>query len=191
MVALPSVARRLQLTPGVRQKKMKSYIAFAVFTLVAVVLQAQSPDCVGDHHEGCPVLVISESSQPDPGCKGHQEISHGNVMWQFDAVLGAGSGPSFRPITSATVVRECLNEAGKVKRRCPVPLELGVDGSFTLELWRKSVDEAICRNDVMTSRQYEEHVQLRFKARGCDDLVVSTLWPSPTAPLVMVCGGQK
>jgi len=170
---------------------MKWFAGLTVVSMVVTSLLAQSSDCVGDHHEGCPVLVATEERRDDPGCKGHQQGSHGSVMWLFKALLGTGTGDSFRPITNATLVRECLDESGVVVRRCPMQVDFAEDGSFSLELWRKAVDEAICRDDVMTIRKYEEQVQLRFQARGCTDLVIRTLWPSPSGPLIMTCSAKK
>jgi len=170
---------------------MKQILAIPVLGLAMTSVVAQSIECVGDHDESCPVLVVTEETRADPGCKGHQEISHGLVMWLFKGVLARRTGDSLKPITQAKVFRECLDEPGRVVRSCPLEFKLALDGSFSLSLSRERVDESICRADVLTIRSYEETVQLRFQADGCDDLVVRSTWPSPSAPLIMKCGRSE
>jgi len=112
-------------------------------------------------------------------------------MWVFKGVVGREHGGAFLPISEVRVLRECVDEAGRVVRSCPVKAKFARDGSFSVSLWRKSVDESVCRDDVLTSRSYEERVQLRFQAVGCEDLRVLAVSPSPSKPLVMKCGSQK
>jgi hypothetical protein len=170
---------------------MKRLFVLPLLSFAMTIVSGQDLDCVGDHHEGCPVLVSTEETRADPGCKAPQQISHGSVMWSFKGVLGRRNGDSFQPITRARVVRECLDEAEHVVRSCHVEFKIGRDGSFSLDLRRKRVDESLCRDDVLTVRGYEERVQLRFQADGCDDLLVRSTWPSPSAPLIMKCGIRK
>jgi len=170
---------------------MKHILAILVLSLAMRSVVAQSTECVGDHHEGCPVLVVTEETRADPGCKGHQEISHNIVMWLFKGVLARKTGDSLKPITQAKVFRECLDEAGLVVRSCPLKFKLALDGSFSLSLSRETVGESLCRADVLTMRSYEETVHLRFQADGCDDLVVRSTWQSPSAPLIMECGRSE
>ncbi len=94
-------------------------------------------------------------------------------------------------VHSVDLSRDCLDDAGDVVRSCPIDLSLRRNGSFRLELWSKSVDEAICRDDLLTTRSYKERIQLRFQADGCDDLVVTDTWPTPAEFLIMTCNARE
>jgi len=170
---------------------MRLLLVLMVLVLVATAVAAQDIECVGDHHTGCPVLTVTEETRPDPGCKGAQEVSNGSVMWVFKGVVGREKGGAFLPLPEVRVLRECVDEAGHLVRSCPVKAKFARDGSFSVSLWRKSVDESTCRDDVLTTRHYEERVQLRFQAVGCQDLLVLATVPSPSKPLVMKCGPQQ
>ena len=165
---------------------MRYLTIFIVTVAVITGASAQDVDCVGDHHEGCPVLVVHESKVSKPGCD-QSQISHGEAHSLFKGVLGWQDGPNFRPITDASVLRECVSERGDTVRSCPMKFTFKVDGSFTQEVWRKHMDESICRKGVVTSREYEERVLLRFHAANCEDLVVPFKWPSDPDRLVMKC----
>ena len=157
------------------------------------LLSAETPfhECVGDHHEGCPVLVSKEQRTQDPGCHGPQEISHGTAQFLIRGTLVMQSASDQQPARKFTVMRECLDEIGGVVRGCPMPFRLDRAGRFNQEVWRKSVGEAICRDDVLVTREYEEKVQLRFQAKGCQDLVVPMVWPWDDRTLVMDCRETK
>ena len=101
------------------------------------------------------------------------------------------SGEKVGQVQGLRVYRECLDDHGKVVRSCPIDFIVGPDGAFSQEIWVKSVGEALCRDDVVTERKYEERVQLRFHARGCTDLIVPYEWPSEPGPLVMQCSGKN
>ena len=162
-----------------------------MFSLSAVAAMAQDPNCVGDHHEGCPVLVLTETTRKDPGCKSRQVISHGDSFSLFKGWLAWKDGRAVRPITDPRVFRECLDEDGHVVRSCPMDFTIDPDGSFSQDIWRKSVDETLCKDDVLTIRTYEERVQLRFTAERCDDLIVPFKWPSDPETFFMTCRGRK
>src|SRR5258705_9233620 len=104
---------------------------------------AQDPNCVGDHHEGCPVLVAKEMKRSDPGCKSHQEISHGTSSSLFKGTLSWQDGEKSGLIQEVHVFRECLDERGKVARSCPMQFDVDREGGFNQEIWVKSVDEAL------------------------------------------------
>jgi hypothetical protein len=159
--------------------------------LVATVVAGQDIECVGDRGTGCPVLTVSEETRPDPGCQAPQQVEHGSVMWVFKGVVGREAGGAFLPIPEVRILRECLDDAGRVVRSCPVKVKFARDGSFSASLWRKRVDETTCRDNVLTTRVSEERVRLRFEAVGCQDLLVLAASPAPSKPLVMKCGPQK
>jgi hypothetical protein len=167
---------------------MKYFTILILATVAYARAGAQDPRCVGDHHEGCPVLVVKEAKVSTPGCD-QSQISHGDAQSLFKGSLGWQNGANFRPVTDALVLRECLDDRGDVVRSCPMKFTFAVDGAFTQEVWRKHVDESICRNGVVTSREYEEKVQLRFQAVDCEDLVVPFTWPSEPKRLMMKCKG--
>jgi hypothetical protein len=167
---------------------MRVLLVLIALVLAATVVSGQDIECVGEHQTGCPVLILTEETQPDPGCKAPQEISHGSVMWVFKGIVGRETGGAFLPLSEVRIARECVDEVGHLVRSCPVKVKFARDGSFSASLWRKRVDESTCRDDVLTTRSYEERVQLRFQAVGCQDLLVLATSPSPSKRLVMKCG---
>jgi hypothetical protein len=167
---------------------MRVLLVLMALVLVATVVAGQDIECVGEHQTGCPVLILTEETQSDPGCKAPQEVTHGSVMWVYKGVVVREKGGAFLPLSEVRVLRECVDEAGHLVRSCPVKVKFARDGSFSASLWRKRVDESTCRDDVLTRRSYEERVQLRFQAVGCQDLLVLATSPSPSKRLVMKCG---
>ena len=167
---------------------MRPLLVLMALVLAATVVAGQDIECVGDHHTGCPVLTVTEETQADPGCQAPQEVTNGSIMWIFKGVVGREKGGAFLPLSEVRVLRECVDESGHLVRTCPVKAKFGRNGSFSVSLWRKSVEESTCRDDVLTKRSYEERVQLRFQAVGCQDLLVLATSPSPSKPLVMKCG---
>jgi len=167
---------------------MRVFLVLMALVLAATVVAGQDIECVGEHQTGCPVLTLTEETQPDPGCKAPQEVSHGSVMWVFKGVVGREKAGAFLPLSDVRIVRECVDDTAHLVRSCPVKVKFARDGSFSVSLWRKRVDESTCRDDVLTTRSYEERVQLRFQAVGCRDLLILATSPSPSKPLVMKCG---
>jgi len=168
---------------------MTRLFIFLVLALTAVSIAAQDAECVGDHHEGCPVLVVKERKRDAPGCDS-AHWSHGTSSSLFRGTLAWDDGGTFKAITKASLIRECLDLNGRVVRSCPAEFELARDGSFSQSIWRKSVDEAICRAGVITEREYEERVTLRIQAMGCEDRVIFYQWPWQPQTLLMQCSGR-
>lgn len=102
---------------------MRHIRIFILGIAVSSAAAAQDVDCVGDHHEDCPVLVKHEARVSKPGCD-QSHFSHGEAHSLFKGVLGWQDGSHFRPIADARVVRECLSEGRKVVRSCPMSFTL-------------------------------------------------------------------
>ena len=132
------------------------------------------------------MLVMKELKVISPGCDQSHD-SHGDAHSLISGVLGWQDGATLRPVRGVRVFRECLDESGHVVRSCPMKFKVDRKGSFTQDVWRKHVNESICMGGVVTSREYEERLQLRFQAANCEDLVVPFRWPSEPAVLVMNC----
>ena len=87
-----------------------------------VAATAQDTNGVGDHHQGCPMLVSTESARKDPGCTSREAIFRGD---------------------SFSLIR----------------------GSFSQHMWRKSVDETLGKDDVLTIRRLHRISLQRAKPR--------------------------
>ena len=170
---------------------MSLILSLAMLILSVDAQLARDIDCVGDHHEGCPVLVTSEELVDDPKCEKDQYVSHGTNSILIKATLLLRDSKGLRPATKIVALRECLNEKKEVVRSCPIKLSLEPDGRFQKSIWRTSVGEAICQNGVLAKRAYEETVQLRVKASGCQDLIVPVVWPWKERSLVLDCHTSK
>ncbi len=167
------------------------YLILLLLVWSPLVAGTSFHDCVGDHHEGCPVLVTKEQKTSDPGCQGRHEISHSTASFLIKGTVVLDSASGRLPARQLTVIRECLSEKGKIIRGCPMPFPVTEAGHFELEVWWKSVSEEICRDDVVVAREYDEHVQLRFQVTGCKDLVVPLVWPWDETTLVIDCQTTK
>lgn len=166
---------------------MKLVPLVALLFLVGAPIYSQSLDCIGDHHEGCPVLVVSEELVAVPKCQQPQEVGHGTSSSLIRGKLYRRDEDGRQPATIVEVMRECLNEEKEVVRSCPMSLSLEPDGRFSQSIWRKSVGEAICRDGVLAKRDYVESIQLRLKSPGCRDLIVPLVWPWKDKSLVIDC----
>ncbi len=148
--------------------------------------------CIGDLHDGCPMLVAREQEDAAKGCT----AARGTEGWTqatLEGTLGRQDGDTFRPIREAEFLRECLDGNGDLVRSCPLAIRLKRNGGFKEEVWLKSGVEIVCDRDYRVTRAYEEKVRMRIRAEGCEDLVVDFDWAWRPKRLLMTCaeGGKK
>lgn len=167
---------------------MRALIAILLGSLASMA-NAPLTRCIGELHDGCPMLVAHEQEDAATGCTAAQG-TEGWTRATLEGTLGRQDDDAFRPIREAEFLRECLDGKGDVIRSCPLEIRLKHNGAFKQDLWLKSGVEIVCDQDFRVTRAYEEKVRIRVLAEGCKDLVVDFDWSWRPKRLLMVCAGR-